>query len=704
MSGLLRLSLIQHIAPMSQTDKEYFVINCEFMYTLLETNKTKLLAAMPAVQRYETRLEALNAWWGKIALIGKINSHNIAATILEDMRLTKDKFGELQQKLTHNLLIENLQKLVLDNASKAQVAIDLLIRNLFERTADVGFLATDDDIRAFLALERATDEQVRFIENRLHEYVRKYSVYDEIIVFDTQGKVQAHLDKNNHLSHSNDSLLAETLKTDKEYVETFRYSDLQADRRHSLIYSCRITESNQRDSKALGVLCLCFRFDDEMKGIFANLLMPDDCGVLTVLGADGKVIASSNEQIVPLQAVIQQSGPVSILAYQRRDYMVNTRKTQGYQGFYGLGWRGLMLTPLAMAFGRDDSASGRADYADIMDQASTFPKELRDIRQASSDINADLGLLVLNGQITSARKNAAEFMPVLEAIKQIGSDIAKIFTESVNSLQEITVMSSHLDNAGFLAALAVDIMDRNLYERANDCRWWALTSAFRSNLAHAEVSPQDKKQIGEILQYINALYTVYTNLYVYDNNGEILAVSNADEQIIVGTKVDEATGALAALKNSDSQHYSVSPFVKTRLYGRRHTYIYNAAITALDDAGTVLGGIGIVFDSEPQFKSMLADVLPRDEGGDLLAGCFAVFADRKKTVIAAVNHPELQAGDALSLDERFFALKNGQRDSQVVRFAGVNYVLGIAASQGYREYKAGDGYSNDVLAFVFIPF
>ena len=109
------------------------------MNTIIETNKTKLLAAMPDVKGYEARLASLNDWWGKIALIGKINSHNVASTILDDMNLTKGKFGELQQKLTNNLVVENLKKLVLDNSSKAQVAIDLLIRNLFERTADVGF-------------------------------------------------------------------------------------------------------------------------------------------------------------------------------------------------------------------------------------------------------------------------------------------------------------------------------------------------------------------------------------------------------------------------------------------------------------------------------------------------------------------------------------------------------------------------------------
>jgi len=523
-------------------------------------------------------------------------------------------------------------------------------------------------------------------------------------VLDCQGRVKAHLDKSNPVSVSTDPLLGQTLSSHHEYVETFRYSDLQSNRRHSLIYSCRITATNQRDSKTLGVLCLCFRFDNEMEGMFANLLGAVPGSVLAVLGADGKVIASSDEQKLPLQTVLPHKQAVEVISYQCHDYMLNTRRTQGYQGFLGLGWHGQMLTPLATAFIREPTAATRAGYADIMEQASTFPKALRDIRQASTDINDDLGLLVLNGQITAARKNAAEFMPVLEAIKQIGFDIARIFTDSVNSLQEVTVLSSHLDNAGFLAALAVDIMDRNLYERANDCRWWALTSAFRRILAQSDRSSQDKSQISDILNYINALYTVYTNLYVYDSHGEILAVSNPDEAAIVGSKVTEASGAFRALHNSDSQHYSVSGFDLTRLYAQRPTYIYNAAITLLENPQEVVGGIGIVFDSEPQFKSMLADVLPRNDSGELLAGCFAVFADRKKAIIAAVNHPQLHAGDLLSLDDRWFILNKGQRSSEVVQYQGVNYVLGIAVSKGYREYKTIDDYSNDVLAFVFIPF
>jgi hypothetical protein len=198
-----------------------------------------------------------------------------------------------------------------------------------------------------------------------------------------------------------------------------------------------------------------------------------------------------------------------------------------------------MLTQLDWAFKRDQSVKEGQEYKEIIEQSDSFPQDLKVIRKASTDINADLSLLVLNGQIASDRRNAAEFMPVLEAIKQIGTDISSLFTASVNSLQEVTVMSSHLNNAGFLASLAVDIMDRNLYERANDCRWWALTSLFRRNLAKSEIFDVDTREISEILSYINALYTVYTNLYVYNTQGVIVAVSNPQQLGLVGTEVNK---------------------------------------------------------------------------------------------------------------------------------------------------------------------
>lgn len=674
------------------------------MLELLQKHRSDLLTAIPDVMAYRSELHALNSWWRKITLAGKINSHNIANNIIHDMDTTQNKFNELQIKLIDNLLLEHLGKSVLENSSISQVAIDILIRNLFERTADVGFLATDHDIREFLQTQEKDELSINYIQGRLNEYVEKYSVYKEIVLLDPAGKVQAHLDQNNPISHSEDPLIQATLNSREEYVETFRHSDLQPLERHSLVYSCKITATTERGSPCIGILCLCFRFDNELRGIFAKLLIGNDTNTLLILDDSDRIIASSNEEVQPLEKNISTRANTAFWSDEDRQYLSIKTTTNGYEGFHGLGWSARVLAPLDKAFiGQGDEGPKTDISSSAIAKSNVFSRELRDIKVESVDVNADLSLLVLNGKITSARESATEFMPILQEIQRIGEKIADIFSSSVDTLQA-TVISSRLNDAKFRASLAVDIMDRNLYERANDCRWWALTSNFRSILGQDLISPQESKQLTAILASINDLYTVYTNLYLYDTAGIIIAISNPDEQDNIGSNVLDLTGAKEALLLKNSQKYSVSPFESSPLYGGRHTYIYNAAVTHVDNNRIVVGGIGIVFDSEPQFKAILKDSLPgndKDEGG---AGCFAVFTDREKKIISVANNECLQVGGILGVADDCFRIENGESSSKIITYEGVTYSLGYAMSSGYREYKTTGDYKNDILAFVLIPF
>ena len=89
--------------------------------------------------------------------------------------------------------------------SKAQVAINILVRNLFERTADIGFLSTDDDIRAFAKNSGDSDARAA-LQRRFEEYVRKYSVYSDIILLNPEGHVLARLDENVPVDRSADPI------------------------------------------------------------------------------------------------------------------------------------------------------------------------------------------------------------------------------------------------------------------------------------------------------------------------------------------------------------------------------------------------------------------------------------------------------------------------------------------------------------------
>lgn len=671
------------------------------MEQLLLNNRQKLQAAIPLINSYNDRFDDLNHWWGKISLIGKINSHNVSDSILEEMLSTKEKFSELQGRLIQNLMKEHLLKRLADDHNKSQVAIDILIRNLFERTADVGFLATDDDIRAFLLNTDLQSEDINNIRYRLEEYVKKYSVYDEILLLDTQGRVKANLDSDSPIEFSEDPLISKTLSSKDDYTETFRYSDLQPHKRNALIYSCAIRESNEKDARTLGVLCLCFKFDDEMQSIFKNLQSERAASSIMIVSENREVMATSHPQKFKIGEKIPKCGSPDLVTMKHNSFISTTSATKGYQGFKGLSWQGVAMTPLNNAFKHsNDTVQLQTDSCQLLN-SKLFSDELKQIFKTSMLINDDLSLVVLNGIIAAARNNAVEFMPVLSEIKSTGESIALIFSNSIDNLQS-TVISARLGDVRFCASLAVDIMDRNLYERANDCRWWALTTAFRQHLQLPTVTPDAQQKISDILRYINDLYTVYTNLYVYDKNGIIIAVSNKEHASVVGDKVDPHSGAIDALNCTDSQEYSVSRFVPSPQYDNKHTYIYNASITSLKQ-NSVVGGIGIVFDSAPQFSEMLNDSLPKDESGHTLMGCFGMFCQRDGMIISSTEGCPQHVGEVIDIEPSLLGLANGEEDSRIINYQGKKYAIGVAASKGYREYKTTGDYRNDVVAFIMMP-
>ena len=148
-------------------------------------------------------LRDLNGTWGLVSAIAEISCPAEAATILPAMEATKKGFGDLESKLTSQLVSEEIKKTCLELESKAQVSIDILVRNLYERTADIGFLATNADICNFVqATVNGERTDIDSINQLLDEYGSKYTVYDDIIILDTDSRILARLDRNTLSSRS----------------------------------------------------------------------------------------------------------------------------------------------------------------------------------------------------------------------------------------------------------------------------------------------------------------------------------------------------------------------------------------------------------------------------------------------------------------------------------------------------------------------
>ena len=674
-------------------------------YKGINVNKSlyPIIKHVEDVEKYREELGSLSSSWDMLALLGQLGDINI------DIGKTKENFLNLTSTLLNHLTEEQIKKVTQEMKFKSQVVIDVLIRNLFERTADIGFLATDDDIRNFVQNyvskygENATSLHDS-IQKRFKEYVAEYSVYFDIVLSDTKGNILVRLDDDTKVEKIEMDFVQKVLNTSEDYIETYKYHSFLPKYKKSLVYSYKVTKSNSPKSENLGVLSLCFRFTDETTGIFNNIVNKSNKECLTVLDEDGFVIASSDRDHIALGAKlpIVLNENYKLISYAGRDYVAKTCKTNGYQGFFGLNWYGHIMIPLEYAFLSDESDSNVVDINIInsmMENEQHFSKELKEVFNKSKTIQDNLTRVIWNGNVAQSKLHSANREFSKSVLNEIGITGNKA-NSSLSNLNQ-TIISSILKDSEFLSSLAIDIMDRNLYERANDCRWWTLNSYFRQSLDEYSSLNYKKDEITAILKYINGLYTVYTNLILFDKDGKVIAVSNENEEFLVG-KILTQEWVEKTMTLKDTSKYCVSKFEKTNLYNNESTYIYCSAIRSLKDERVVTGGIAIVFDSTPQFNAMLNDTLPKDINGEQISGVFALFTNRDKQIISSTNE-SFEVNSYLNIEDSFFELKNAQNVSKIIELDGKYYAVGVKCSNGYREYKSRvDDYKNDVLCFVFI--
>lgn len=214
----------------------------------------------------------------------------------------------------------------------------------------------------------------------------------------------------------------------------------------------------------------------------------------------------------------------------------------------------------------------------------------------------------------------------------------------------------------------------------------------------------EREQCQQVLRYINELYTVYTNLLLYDRSGSVFAVSAEDASDLLGVPLSERPEVQACLRLHDSQQYAVSAYEPTRLYQNRSTYVYHAAVRHIAQDSTIVGGIGIVFDSADQLPAILKDTLPRDSKGEIRAGALNAFCSAEGKLL------EVSRNDLGLVSGSLLAQHTGQPSpalqgtgTRAVTIQGRAYVLGYSQSGGYREFKAGNGYDNGIVAITLLP-
>ena len=663
---------------------------------------------MPAVVEYRQRLASLQGAWDNLALLSHLGDDGT------NLSSTREAFETLATHLVTHLGTETHQKTVLAGEARAQVAIDILVRNLFERTADVGFLAADDAIRKYCkdapALKaviaeggeeaegaiRTLQMAREAIQRRLAEYVAKYSVYNNVVLVAPNGEMLAQLAGGKAPAHIQDGLIGATLASSMPYVESFAASDLVPDARRALIYAHRVAYKGD----TVAVLCLCFKLEDECAGIFDRLRNETDWSVLALIDDGNQVIASTDPYQCPAGARVPTATGAhgGIVRFAGREYLAITRSAKPYQGYAGPPWRGQVMVPVERAFETQDhkrDCSAEA-LADIRRNPAIFSAGLREIPRQADAIQRDLNRSVWNGSVrlsTGSAANVTFAKALLREISNMGRKTKDVFERSIGELHE-TAVSSVLQDSEFMAALAVELFARNLYERANDCRWWALNGVLVGTLAGREGCDADAA--AAVLKHINSLYTVYSSIVLFDTNRRVVAVSREDQSHLIGAQIDEPW-AVETLALVDSQGYCVSKFGPSSFADDGNTLIYSATVRGSDRRPA--GGVAVVFDACTQLNAMLIDALPHDEHGKLAAGCRGVLLDRDGRVMCATDASLEESEEMLEAIRKSVS----SQGAQVRRIGDQYYAIGSRLDSGYREYPGIGAHAVVLLPLGAVP-
>lgn len=653
----------------------------------MDTDLKKHINAIKKIKEYDSNLDRQNLWWTVVAMVGKINNQGLEPQLLDSISATQAQFDKLKSELITNLVNRYLEKVEVDVRLKGQAFIDILNRNLFERTADVGFLATDQSLVDYLKQGSFTPCQRSAIEERLREYVAKYSVYMDIALFTPQGELVASLSQPDSSSNTHSSVIFDALNSN-DYIEYDQPVDLVAYQETPLYYVQRVQYQNQ----TVGVLCMSFKFVDELARISTSLNGSDQ-GFELALTSQQKILYKTDSQLNSALQLNKESlyqfGEEKVHGQQAFCYCC---RTTGYQGYEGLDWVSTSYIPTHNAF---SMAEDGMHMGDLTQDSALFPF---DLYMLNLEINTALTIVVLNGKISSLKNKVKSFLPVLDYFQDIGLEVKDVFADSINHIHAVAHATMQ-EKANFSAKIAQEVMDRNLYERANDVRWWALNPLISETLAQSEI--KDYRSINQTLKIINDLYTVYTLLFVFDKQGTIVGVSKPDAEHLIGKNIKDSYLLKRVSSVQSTQQYVVSDFAASEFYDNKPTYIYYGAVRNPQD-NQVTGGVAAVFDSEPEFEAILNDFLPKNSSGKVTEGAFAMVVDSRSNIISAsANEFGLEAGKKIEQ----MAVEVQQivkTEDNEVTLQGQGYIVASSESLGYREYKIDDGYVNDMKCYVCV--
>jgi len=555
------------------------------------------------------------------------------------------------------------------------------------------------------------DAAIQLSCDRLEDIRHSYTLYRDIVLASPDGIVLANANPHERarvlgLDVSGEEWFLKALET-KNGTE-YHAQDLgpsQVETQRSLVYATAVREASHENGRAVGAMGVFFDFQGEAALILEEY-MPRDAAGEAVEGAyslftdrEGTIIASTDPvclkpgSVAHLPRGNRSLGPgeraAQYMVFEGVESAVFSACTDGYLDYRGLGWSSHVIVPKAHLFELAVPPEGIGITPEELMDSRIIPEINKRTYLRVQDDKESIQLISLNGIVFASKlgKRGGALGPIFNQITRTGDFVTSRMEDILKemALGELELNLKALEN---FSKQAIDLVDRNLFERAADIRWWATDEYFWDALENP--SPENFHKASERLKVINGSYTMYRNIVLSDDAGNIVACSRTElRNELSKINVSDQGWFQSGMRSARSQEFAVQDVQKSPLEkSKSRSLVYSGGVRRKGAReGDAVGVLGILFDWDTETRKILATCLPCDSTGSTIEGSAAFYTNARGEVIETTDEELFPVGSRLDLPVAVQKLGRGETHSSVFRTATESYLLGSSRTKGYREYE-----------------